>query len=31
DEVSARFGEFGPFYVGKRLSPEALARFLEVG
>jgi chlorite dismutase len=31
DEVSARFGEFGPFYVGKRLSQEALARFLEVG
>ena len=31
DEVSARFGEFGPFYVGKRLGPEALARFLEVG
>ena len=31
DEVSARFGEFGSFYVGKRLSQEALARFLEVG
>ncbi|WP_243028265.1 hydrogen peroxide-dependent heme synthase [Thermus albus] len=30
DEVSARFGEFGPFYVGKYLSPEALARFLGV-
>ncbi|WP_114313541.1 hydrogen peroxide-dependent heme synthase [Thermus caldifontis] len=31
DEVSARFGEFGPFYVGKHLSPEDLARFLGVG
>jgi len=30
DEVSARFGEFGPFYVGKYLTVEALARFLEV-
>ncbi|GGM99001.1 putative heme-dependent peroxidase [Thermus composti] len=30
DEVSARFGEFGPFYVGKYLSQEALARFLGV-
>ncbi len=30
DEVSARFGEFGPFYVGQYLSPEALARFLGV-
>ncbi|MCS6869072.1 MAG: heme-dependent peroxidase [Thermus sp.] len=30
DEVSARFGEFGPFYVGRYLSEEALARFLGV-
>lgn len=30
DEVSARFGEFGPFYVGRYLTEEALARFLEV-
>ncbi|WP_337844793.1 hydrogen peroxide-dependent heme synthase [Thermus sp.] len=30
DEVSARYGEFGPFYVGRHLFPEALARFLGV-
>jgi chlorite dismutase len=28
DEVSARFGEFGPFYVGNRLSREQLADLL---
>ncbi|HJU52354.1 MAG TPA: hydrogen peroxide-dependent heme synthase [Acidimicrobiia bacterium] len=28
DEVSARFAEFGPFYVGRRLRPEDMARFL---
>ena len=30
DEVSARYGEFGPFFVGKYLGEEALARFLGV-
>ncbi|WP_038055431.1 hydrogen peroxide-dependent heme synthase [Thermus amyloliquefaciens] len=30
DEVSARFGEFGPFYVGKYLGEEALGRLLGV-
>ena len=24
DEVSAKYGEFGPFYMGIRLSPEEL-------
>jgi hydrogen peroxide-dependent heme synthase len=24
DEVSARYAEFGPFYVGRRLLPEGL-------
>jgi hypothetical protein len=28
DEVSARFGEFGPFYVGCRLTNEGLASLL---
>jgi chlorite dismutase len=28
DEVSARFAEFGPFFVGKRLRPENLGRWL---
>lgn len=28
DEVSARFAEFGPFYVGRRILPENLGRFL---
>lgn len=30
DEASARFGEFGPFYVGIRLEPDALFRRLQV-
>ncbi|WP_124726752.1 hydrogen peroxide-dependent heme synthase [Staphylospora marina] len=29
DEVSARFGDFGSFYVGSRLTPEALRNLLE--
>jgi hydrogen peroxide-dependent heme synthase len=28
DEVSARYAEFGPFYVGHRLLPESLGRCL---
>ncbi len=28
DEVSARFAEFGPFYVGRRLLPESLGGWL---
>jgi len=28
DEVSARFADFGPFYVGHRLRPEDLGRYL---
>ena len=28
DEVSARFADFGPFYVGRRLYPEDLRRFV---
>ncbi len=28
DEVSARFAEFGPFFVGKRLVPEGVGRWL---
>lgn len=28
DEVSARFADFGPFYVGQRLLPEELGRSL---
>jgi chlorite dismutase len=28
DEVSARFAEFGPFYVGRRLHPEQLGAYL---
>lgn len=30
DEVSARFGEFGPFYVGRLLEKDALDRFFAV-
>jgi chlorite dismutase len=30
DEVSARYGEFGPFYVNLRLTPEALWRHLHL-
>jgi chlorite dismutase len=30
DEVSARFGEFGPFYVGNRLDPESIGNLLRV-
>lgn len=30
DEVSARFGEFGAFYVGNRLTDEDLTAFLKV-
>jgi hydrogen peroxide-dependent heme synthase len=29
DEVSARFAEFGPFYVGRRLLPENLLEWLD--
>ena len=29
DEASARFAEFGPFYVGLQFSPSELGRFLE--
>jgi peroxiredoxin len=29
DEVSARYGEFGPFYVGNRLTSESLAQLLQ--
>ena len=28
DEVSARFADFGSFYVGQRLTPEGLGRCL---
>ena len=28
DEASARYGEFGPFYVGVRTDPDDLVRFL---
>jgi chlorite dismutase len=28
DEVSARFADFGPFYVGRRLLPDDLKRWL---
>jgi chlorite dismutase len=28
DEVSARFAEFGPFFVGRRLEPEEMRRWL---
>jgi hydrogen peroxide-dependent heme synthase len=28
DEVSARYAEFGPFYVGRRLEPQELRRWL---
>jgi chlorite dismutase len=28
DEVSARYGEFGPFYVGNRLTRESLSKLL---
>lgn len=28
DEVTARYGEFGPFYVGRRMTPNDLGRFL---
>jgi chlorite dismutase len=30
DEVSARYGEFGSFFVGNLLKEEAIARFLHV-
>ncbi|MDI3327041.1 MAG: heme-dependent peroxidase [Alicyclobacillaceae bacterium] len=30
DEVSARFGEFGRFFVGNRLTPDRLVEWLEV-
>jgi chlorite dismutase len=30
DEVSARFGEFGPFYINLRLSPEAIWKHLHL-
>lgn len=30
DEVSARYAEFGSFYVGTRLDKERIAKFLEV-
>ncbi|MBN8194004.1 heme-dependent peroxidase [Bacillus sp. NTK074B] len=30
DEVSARFGEFGAFYVGNLLKEEAISKFLHV-
>lgn len=30
DEVSARYSEFGPFYVGNILQPEKIAQFLSV-
>lgn len=29
DEVSARFADFGPFYVGQRLAAEDLRRYLD--
>jgi chlorite dismutase len=28
DEVSARFAEFGPFYVGRRLRPDDVASYV---
>jgi len=28
DEVSARFADFGPFYVGRRLEPDDMGRWL---
>jgi len=31
DEVSARYGDFGPFYVNLRLPPEALWEHLHLG
>ncbi|RKD21783.1 heme-dependent peroxidase [Ammoniphilus oxalaticus] len=30
DEASARYGEFGTFFVGSRLDPESLSSYLEV-
>ena len=30
DEASARFGEFGPFYVGIYLEPEELFERLQI-
>jgi hydrogen peroxide-dependent heme synthase len=30
DEVSARYGEFGSFYVGNLLKEDAIAKFLSV-
>lgn len=30
DEASARFAEFGPFYVGRRINPEDLATLLSL-
>jgi chlorite dismutase len=29
DEASAKFAEFGPFYVGLRFAPSELPRYLE--
>ncbi len=29
DEVSARFADFGPFYVGRRLAPKELGTYLD--
>ncbi|AEJ40043.1 putative heme peroxidase [Sulfobacillus acidophilus TPY] len=31
DEASARFAEFGPFLIGKRIAPEAFIQGLEAG
>ncbi|MNY47795.1 putative heme peroxidase [compost metagenome] len=30
DEVSARFGEFGDFYVGNVMLPEKFAAFIQI-
>jgi chlorite dismutase len=30
DEVSARYGEFGPFYVGNLLTPETFEEMLKL-
>ncbi|NWN94551.1 MAG: chlorite dismutase family protein, partial [Bacillus sp. (in: Bacteria)] len=31
DEASARYGEFGPFYVGSLLDEERLTSYLHIG